>query len=410
MSEICATSSRAATRGATFLPMVVAGASSTSYFCISGTIRLPVSSARRSFSCGASASSTLRTPASLAASSATPPAFSPAIRISTSPPNFAAASSTLAVAGARVLLSCSARSRTAILENSRLVLQLLDEGGDAVDLDARLAPLWLGDAEHLEPRRDVDAERLWRRLVDRLLLGLHDVGQRSVARLVEPEVRGDHRGARKQQGLEPAIDLAHHAHFAVGEFDLRGEGALRPAEQTSQHLARLIGVVVDRLLAHDDEVGLLVLDHALQHLGDAKRLDQRIGLHQNGAVGAHGERGAKRVLRFDRADRHGDHLGRLPALLDANRLFDGDLVERVHRHLDVGEVDPGAVRLDANLDVEVDDTLHRNENLHAAILSRTCFCFPPNAHEARYLASARWPGRYCRQPRKSMVSRLFERL
>src|SRR5262245_5913263 len=43
-------------------------------------------------------------------------------------------------------------------------------------------------------------------------------------------------------------------------------------------------------------------------------------------------------------------------------------------------------------------------------LSRTCFCFPPNAHEARYLASARWHGRYCRQPRKSMVPRLFERL
>ena len=152
---------------------------------------------------------------------------------------------------------------------------------------------------------------------------------------------------------------------------------MRPAEQAREHLAGLIAIVVDRLLAHDDEVGAFILDHALQHLGDAERLDQRIGLHQDGAVGAHGERGAERILRFDRADRHGDDLGRLAALLDANRFLDGDFVERVHRHLDVGEIDPAAVRLDADLDVEVDDTLHRNKNLHAAILSRTCFGFPP---------------------------------
>src|SRR5262249_5512659 len=35
---------------------------------------------------------------------------------------------------------------------------------------------------------------------------------------------------------------------------------------------------------------------------------------------------------------------------------------------------------------------------------------PQNAPEARYLASAKWPGRYCRHPGKSMVSRVCERL
>jgi hypothetical protein len=39
------------------------------------------------------------------------------------------------------------------------------------------------------------------------------------------------------------------------------------------------------------------------------------------------------------ADRHGDDLGRLAGLLQAHRLLDGDLVERIHRHLDVGELD-----------------------------------------------------------------------
>ena len=42
-----------------------------------------------------------------------------------------------------------------------------------------------------------------------------------------------------------------------------------------------------------------------------------------------------------RSDRDGDDLGRLARLLEAHRFLDGDLVERVHRHLDVGELDAG---------------------------------------------------------------------
>ena len=47
-------------------------------------------------------------------------------------------------------------------------------------------------------------------LVDRLLLRLHDVGQRSVARLVEAEVGGDDRRQFQPDGLVAAIDLAGH--------------------------------------------------------------------------------------------------------------------------------------------------------------------------------------------------------
>ncbi len=111
---------------------------------------------------------------------------------------------------------------------------------------------------------------------------------------------------------------------------------MRPAEQAREHLTRLIAVVVDRLLTHDDEIRAFGLDQALQHLGDAERLDDRIGLHQNGAVGAHGERGAERILRLRWANRDGDDLVGLTPLLDADGLLDGDLVERIHRHLDVG--------------------------------------------------------------------------
>jgi len=42
----------------------------------------------------------------------------------------------------------------------------------------------------------------------------------------------------------------------------------------------------------------------------------------------------------------------------------GPLVERIHRHLDIGELDAGAVRLDANFDVEVDHPFHGHQNFH----------------------------------------------
>ena len=60
----------------------------------------------------------------------------------------------------------------------------------------------------------------------------------------------------------------------------------------------------------------------------------------------------------------------LPPLLEPDRLLAGDLVERVHRHLDVGDVDPAAVRLDPHLDVVVDHPLHGDENLHRLRLRR----------------------------------------
>ena len=45
-----------------------------------------------------------------------------------------------------------------------------------------------------------------------------------------------------------------------------------------------------------------------------------------------------------RPDRDRDDLGRLAGFLQPDRLLDGDLVEGIHRHLDIGELDAGAVR------------------------------------------------------------------
>ena len=68
-----------------------------------------------------------------------------------------------------------------------------------------------------------------------------------------------------------------------------GEGSLAPAEQRGEHLARLIAVVVDRLLAQDHEAGLFFFGDLGEDLRHGERLDGLVDLDQNAAVGAHGE-------------------------------------------------------------------------------------------------------------------------
>src|SRR3954452_25297139 len=110
----------------------------------------------------------------------------------------------------------------------------------------------------------------------------------------------------------------------VRDLDFVREGALRPSEQRAEHLAGLVGVVVDRLLAHDDKLRALLRDELLQDLGDGKRFDGLVDLDQDAAVRAHGERGADGFGRLLRTDRYGDDLGRFALFFQPDRLLDSD--------------------------------------------------------------------------------------
>jgi hypothetical protein len=55
----------------------------------------------------------------------------------------------------------------------------------------------------------------------------------------------------------------------VADLDLGGECACAPAKQCGQHLAGLVAVVVDGLLAEDDEVRAFFADNALRILATA---------------------------------------------------------------------------------------------------------------------------------------------
>ena len=212
-----------------------------------------------------------------------------------------------------------------------------------------------GNLDSLKPLLRRDAEIRQRLLLERLLLGLHDVGQARVPGLVEAQVGRDDHGQLGLERLDTAVHLPRHLHAVAGELDLASLGSLRPAKKTSQHLARLAGVVVDALLAEDNEVALVLVDSGLEQLGDAQGLEvlALLGLDVDGAVGAHGHGGAQDVLSLGRtrADDADILDGGLLALTNAHTLFDRELVERVHAVLDAGGLDARLGLVDSGLDL-----------------------------------------------------------
>jgi hypothetical protein len=154
--------------------------------------------------------------------------------------------------------------------------------------------------------------------------------------------------------------------FAVHDLDLGGKRRLRQVSQRSQHLAGLVAVVVNRLLAQNDQARLLFVDQSLEQLGHGQGLQIQIGwgLDQNAAVGTDGHGGAQGFLALGHAARHGNHFAGQAFFFQAHGLFDSDFVKGVHAHLDVGNVHTGTVGLDAHFDVVVHHPLHGNQNFH----------------------------------------------
>ena len=112
--------------------------------------------------------------------------------------------------------------------------------------------------------------------------------------------------------------------------------------------------------------GLLLVVDGLQQLGDGERFEVRLGLHQDRPVGAQREARPELLLAGCLAHGNRDDLGGDFRLAQTNRLLDGDLAERVDGHLDVGQVDAGAVGLHPDLDVGVHDALDGYQYLHGA--------------------------------------------
>src|SRR4051812_29583684 len=136
-------------------------------------------------SCSPSAWITLATPAICEAALAAPAALWPATSTWTSLPQAMAAVTVLKVAPLMVALSCSAMTRAVMSDHLGFGLEFLDQRRHVGHLHAGAALGRLHDLQGLQARLDVDAQVLGLQGVELLLLGLHDVRQRHVARLVQ---------------------------------------------------------------------------------------------------------------------------------------------------------------------------------------------------------------------------------
>src|SRR6202795_4627423 len=145
-------------------------------------------SARPSASCGASASNTFATPTIFAAASPAACGVEPPTSTWVSPPIFEAAAMVFNVDALIDALSCSAITRMVTFEtpsqNLGFGLQLLDQRLHVRHLHASGALRRFGNFERLQTRHDIDAEIRGFKRFHWLLLGLHDVRQRHVTRLV----------------------------------------------------------------------------------------------------------------------------------------------------------------------------------------------------------------------------------
>ena len=138
------------------------------------------------------------------------------------------------------------------------------------------------------------------------------------------------------------------------------------------------------MLAEDDELRRFFLDELEEDACGAERLDRTVGLHQDRAVRAHREPGTQLLLGIGRTDADDDDLGGAAFLLDAQRLFERDLVEGVDAHLDAVGHDTRAVRLDADADVVVDDPFQAHQNLaHTRLRKRHPKRLPPDGGAPR---------------------------
>ncbi len=118
------------------------------------------------------------------------------------------------------------------------------------------------------------------------------------------------------------------------------------------------------MFAKDHQLRLFLVDNSFQQFGNGQRSQIFSGFDEDGAVGAQRQRGAQLLLSGGRADGDDDDFSRNTFFFQAYGFFHCDFAERVHRHLDVGEVDAGMVRLDANFHVVIDHALDGYEDFH----------------------------------------------
>ena len=134
--------------------------------------------------------------------------------------------------------------------------------------------------------------------------------------------------------------------------------------QRAQHLASLVVVAINRLLAHDDHIWRFLIDHPLEQLGNGQRLGPAFDLYVDAAVSTQRQGGANLLLTAALTDRYRNNLGNSTGLLQPDGLFNCNFTKWIDCHFDVIQVNVCAVRFRADFDVIIDHAFYRDQCSH----------------------------------------------
>ena len=109
------------------------------------------------------------------------------------------------------------------------------------------------------------------------------------------------------------------------------------------------------MLAKNNQLWLLFICQRLEQLGYCQWLQIQIGwrLYQNATVCTNSHGSAQGFLALGHAAGNCHDFGDLACLFEARGFFHGDLVEGIHRHFDISDINTAVVGFDAYFDVVI---------------------------------------------------------
>ena len=255
-----------------------------------------------------------------------------------------------------------------LLDRLRRVLVLDDAarllGGRRLEVRAVGARVVVADAAGL------DADVAGALGLERLLLRAHDRLERRVARLVDRVADGDDRRELDEHRVVAVLGLALAAELAVLHVDLDDLRERRHLQVVGDDGADRVALAVVGLLAQQDQVGRLGLEHLGQRVARAVDVGagERLVREVHGAVGAERDGLVERAHRGLRAHRHRDDLVHRDraALLELHGGLDGVRVEGVEVPLPAA-VETPCRRVDALLDSGVRHFFDQDADLHGLL-------------------------------------------
>src|ERR1700754_1578236 len=243
----------------------------------------------------------------------------------------------------------------------------------------------------------VDADVAGALRVERFLFRAHDRFEARVARLVDRVADADHGRQLDLDGVVAVLGLGLAAQLAVGDVDLDHLGQRGHLQVVGDDGADRVALAVIGLLAEQDQVRALGLEHLRQRVAggaDVGAVEGVVG-QVHGAVGAEGDGLVQGADGGVGAHRHGDDLldRDRPALLDLHGRLEGVGIERVEVFL-AATVQSHRVGVDALLDCGVRYLLDQDADLQSSSLlgddsrsSRAADTAPRRAHRGRGMLS-----------------------